>query len=83
MRWFGREEGRVRVGLLDVHVPPEHRRKGYARFLVGEILRHARSNLIHCVEVQTSAENQPALALYASLGFVPVDQATIYRKEPS
>jgi GNAT superfamily N-acetyltransferase len=79
MRWFGREEGRVRAGLLDVHVPSEHRRKGYARFLVGEILRRARSNLIHCIEVQTSAENQPALALYASLGFVPIDQATLYR----
>jgi GNAT superfamily N-acetyltransferase len=81
MRWFGREEGRVRAGLLDVYVPPEQRRKGYARFLVGEILRRARSNLVHCVEVQTSAENQPALALYTSLGFVPVDQATTYRKE--
>ncbi len=81
MRWFGREDGRVRAGLLDVYVPPEHRRKGFARFLIGEILRRARSNLVHCVEVQTSAENQPALALYASLGFAPVDQATFYRKE--
>jgi GNAT superfamily N-acetyltransferase len=83
MRWFGREEGRARAGLLDVRVPPEHRRKGYARFLVGEILRRARSNLVHGVEVQTSAENQPALALYNSLGFVPVEQATLYRKESS
>jgi ribosomal protein S18 acetylase RimI-like enzyme len=83
MRWFGREEGRARAGLLDVRVPLEHRRKGYARFLVGEILRRARSNLVHGVEVQTSAENQPALALYDSLGFVPVEQATLYRKESS
>ena len=83
MRWFGREEGRVRCGLLDLHVPTEHRRKGYARFLIGEIFRRARSNLIHCVEVQTSAENQPALALYQSTGFVPIEQATLYRKESS
>jgi ribosomal protein S18 acetylase RimI-like enzyme len=81
MRWFGRDDGRVRAGLLDLEVAPEHRRKGYARFLVGEILRRARSNLINCVEVQTAAENQPALALYASLGFVPIDQSTLYRKE--
>ena len=83
MRWFGREDGRIRSGLLDVQVPPEHRRKGYARFLLGETFRRARSNLVHCVEVQTSAENQPALALYHSMGFVPIDQATLYRKASS
>lgn len=80
MRLFGREDGRVRSGLLDLQVPPEHRRKGYARFLVGEILRRARANLVHCVEAQTSAENQPALALYNAMGFVPIEQATLYRK---
>lgn len=80
MRWFGREDGHIRSGLIDLQVPPEHRRKGYARFLVAEILRRARSNLVHRVEVQTSAENQPALALYNSMGFVPIDQAILYRK---
>lgn len=83
MRLFGREDGRARSGILDLQVPAEHRRKGYARFLVGEILRRARSNLVHCVEVQTSAENPPALALYNAMGFVPFDQATLYRKESS
>lgn len=80
MRWFGREDGQIRSGLIDVQVPPEHRRKGYARFLIGEILRRARTNLVHRVEVQTDAENQPALALYHSMGFVPFDQAILYRK---
>ena len=83
MRWFDREESRVRVGLIDVEVAAEHRRKGYARFLVGEIIRRARSNLIDRIEVQTAAENQPALALYTSLGFVPIDQSTLYRKDTS
>jgi ribosomal protein S18 acetylase RimI-like enzyme len=79
MRCFGREDGRTRSGLLDLYVPDEHRRKGYARFLVGEIIRRARSDLVHCIEVQTSAENQPALALYHSMGFFPTEQATLYR----
>jgi GNAT superfamily N-acetyltransferase len=83
MRWFGRDEGRCRAGLLDLHVPAEHRRKGYARFLIGEILRRARSSLVASVEVQTSTENQPALALYASLGFVPIEQSTLYRLNAS
>ena len=80
MRWFGREDHEVRAGLLDLEVAADHRRKGFARFLVGEILRRARSNLIDRIAVQTAAENQPALALYASLGFVPIDQSTLYRK---
>jgi ribosomal protein S18 acetylase RimI-like enzyme len=83
MRWFDREENRVRAGLLDVEVAAECRRKGYARFLVGEIIRRARSNLIDRIEVQTAAENQPALGLYTSLGFVPIDQSTLYRKDTS
>ncbi len=81
MRWFGRETNQAHIGLVDVHVAADHRRKGYGRFLVGEILRRARSHQIDCVDVQTSAENQPALALYASLGFSPIDQATLYRKD--
>ncbi len=79
MRWFGREDGRARIGLIDLEVAPEHRRKGYGRFLVSEIFRHARSNLIQLVEIQTDAENQPALALYAALGCAVIDQATLYR----
>jgi ribosomal protein S18 acetylase RimI-like enzyme len=79
MRWFDREDGRARVGLINLEVAPEHRRKGYGRFLVTEIFRRARSNLIELVEIQTAAENQPALALYASLGCVAIDQATLYR----
>ena len=53
-----------------------------ARFLVSEIFRRARENLIASVAVATSAANQPALALYASLGFQPVDQSTLYRLPP-
>ncbi len=79
MRWFDRDDGRARVGLINLEVSPEHRRKGYGRFLVSEILRRARSELMELIEVQTAAENLPALALYNSLGFEAVDQATLYR----
>jgi GNAT superfamily N-acetyltransferase len=79
MLGFDREDGRVRIGLIRVEVPPEHRRKGYARFLIGEIFRRARSNLVDLVEVQTDAANQPALALYTSLGLQPIERSTLYR----
>jgi ribosomal protein S18 acetylase RimI-like enzyme len=79
MAWFGRSDGRSRMGLLNVEVGVEHRRKGYARHLITEILRRARANLVALVEVQASATNQPALSLYASLGFQPIDEATLFR----
>jgi ribosomal protein S18 acetylase RimI-like enzyme len=82
MSGFDREDGRARVGLINLEVLPDHRRKGYGRFLVGEILRRARSNLAGLLEVQTSSVNQPALALYESLGFQPIDQSTLYRLGP-
>jgi ribosomal protein S18 acetylase RimI-like enzyme len=83
MGWFGREDGQTRIGLINVEVPPDHRRKGYARFLMTEIFRRARESLVSSVAVATSSANEPALALYASLGFQPVDQATLYRLPPS
>jgi ribosomal protein S18 acetylase RimI-like enzyme len=82
MGWFGREDKRTRIGLINLEVPPQRRRKGYARFLVSEIFRRARDNMIAAVAVATSSANQPALALYASLGFRPVDESTLYRLSP-
>jgi ribosomal protein S18 acetylase RimI-like enzyme len=79
MQWFGREDGRSRQGLIDLAVAPEHRRKGLGRFLASEIFRHARAEAIGFVEVQTATTNEPALAFYASLGFSPVAQSTLFR----
>jgi ribosomal protein S18 acetylase RimI-like enzyme len=79
MSWFSRNDGRPRIGLIDLEVAADHRRKGFGRFLVSEIFRRARQNLVQSVAVQTSAVNGPALSLYASLGFQPVDQSTVYR----
>jgi ribosomal protein S18 acetylase RimI-like enzyme len=79
MGWFGRGDSRSRIGLVDVEVPEEHRRKGYGRFLISEIFRRARDNMVALAAVGASAANQPALALYASLGFQPVEEATLYR----
>jgi ribosomal protein S18 acetylase RimI-like enzyme len=79
MSWFGRVDGRPRIGLIDVQVAPKHRRKGFGRYLVSDILRRARENMVTRVAVQTASTNQPALALYASLGFQPIEEATFYR----
>lgn len=75
----GVSDGRSRTALIDLEVAPEFRRKGFGRHLVAEIVRRARSQGSDILTVQTSSENAPALALYASLGFEPIDSTTLYR----
>jgi ribosomal protein S18 acetylase RimI-like enzyme len=79
MSWFGRDDGRSRIGLIDLEVNPAFRRKGFGRFLISEILRQARNDMVALVEVQTGQANAPALALYQSLHFDPVETAVLYR----
>lgn len=73
------EDGRNRVGLIGLEVDPAHRRKGFGRHLVAEVLRHARSQSFDLVAAQTDTTNAPALELYLSLGFEQVESATLYR----
>jgi len=79
MSWFSREDRRLQLGLIAMEVNPDHRRKGYGRHLVAEILRRAREELITVVALQTNATNRPALELYQSLGFQPSSTSTLYR----
>ena len=79
MSGWGHGDDAARVGLVDLEVHPEHRRKGYGRHLVAEVLRHAREQGTASVAVQTRSTNLPALSLYESLGFAPSETATLYR----
>ena len=83
MAAFGRLDGKARTGLIDVEVTESERRKGYGRFLIGEILRHCRSQWGEVVSLQARSTNLPALALYEGLGFDVVDRATLYRRPGS
>jgi ribosomal protein S18 acetylase RimI-like enzyme len=79
MSWFARADGNSRIGLISLEVAAQHRRKGYGRFLVSEIVRRARENHVSSVAVQTAATNAPALGLYRSLGFQQIEEATCFR----
>jgi ribosomal protein S18 acetylase RimI-like enzyme len=83
MEPYSRAGARTQVGLIAIEVNAAHRRQGYGRYLLVEVLRHAREHAVESVAVQTSATNAPALALYQALGFVPVETATLYRKAGS
>jgi ribosomal protein S18 acetylase RimI-like enzyme len=79
MTRFGRTDGRTRIGLVDFEVSPTHRRRGYGRYLICEVLRWCRQRDTSLVELQTPLSNRAALAFYDSIGFQAIDQATIYR----
>ncbi len=80
MAAFGRVDGKARIGLYAVEVAPAHRRKGFGRFLVAEILRHARGQWGEVVSVQTGSANIAALRLYRACGFQPAGTSTLYRR---
>ena len=80
MAAFGRIDGKARTGLIDVEVSGNERRKGYGRLVISEILRHCRSQWGEVVSVQTRSTNLAALNLYQTLGFVPVDSSTLFRR---
>ncbi len=66
------------AGIADLEVPAERQRQGLARFLLGEALRHLHLQGVALAEVHVPCENEPALAVFRSLGFEEVDQAVQY-----
>jgi [ribosomal protein S18]-alanine N-acetyltransferase len=53
--------------LMNIAVDPEHRRRGYARAMLEEMLDRAGPYGAYTLEVRTS--NEPAIALYERFGF--------------
>jgi ribosomal protein S18 acetylase RimI-like enzyme len=62
-------EGQL-VGLYDVYTAPAHRGRGHARWLCTRLMLEARSAGAGSAYLQVEADNAPARAIYASLGFV-------------
>jgi ribosomal protein S18 acetylase RimI-like enzyme len=65
------------VVRLTIAVHEGHQRRGIGRALMSELLRWARSNpRVEKVELQVRSANEPAIALYRSLGFVEEGRKT-------
>jgi GNAT superfamily N-acetyltransferase len=69
-----------RSGLIEFHVDPAYRRRGYAVFLLSEVFRQFTRQGITTVEAQTMESNTPAINLYQKLGFKPIGEGRVYRK---
>jgi GNAT superfamily N-acetyltransferase len=75
----GNSPGR-QSGLIELHVDPAYRRRGYAVFLLSEVFRQFKRQGIAFVEAQTMESNTPAVNLYQKLGFQPTGQGRVFRK---
>lgn len=66
------------VTLMDVAVAPSSRRLGVGRALVDELLAFARARGARLVVLEVRKSNAAAIALYESLGFVPIGVRRAY-----
>ncbi|MBB4738995.1 ribosomal protein S18 acetylase RimI-like enzyme [Actinoplanes octamycinicus] len=62
--------------IRDLFVSPGQRRGGTARALLDHVVTEARAAGALRVSLQTEPDNTPALSLYKSAGFHPVDGLT-------
>lgn len=79
MSMFGKKSDQSRIGLIDVWVDQEQRRRGYGRFIVTEAIKCAMELSYDVLCVQTDATNDSAIKLYESLGFERIESARFYR----
>jgi ribosomal protein S18 acetylase RimI-like enzyme len=69
------------VGIVDLKVTSERRRRGLATNLLGEAFRHIHAQGFTLAEVHVPEENTAGLAAFRSLGFNQVDASVFYCKD--
>ena len=68
--------------MMNIAVHPEHRRKGIARELVCALVAALQGKDVRCLTLEVRASNEPAKALYESLGFVQIGRRPNYYRNP-
>jgi ribosomal protein S18 acetylase RimI-like enzyme len=68
------------IGLTDLSVAENERRRGYAQTLLLEVSRRLRDEMVNRVEAHVSEANAAALRTFESAGFAQVDAGVVYRK---
>ncbi|HEX6984113.1 MAG TPA: GNAT family N-acetyltransferase [Planctomycetaceae bacterium] len=68
------------IGLTDLTVPEDERRKGYGQALLLEIAKRLREELVNRLEAHISESNPGALRTFEAAGFSRVDTGVVFRK---
>ncbi len=75
----GRGPGHGAIGILEIHVRPDVRRQGLARFLLNQMFRYVQEQFFRTVEVHIVEGDEAATNLFVGLGFQCVDTGRSYR----
>lgn len=68
------------IGIMDLMVPEEHRRKGYGQALLVEVCRRVREEMISVVEAHAQADDSTTIRVLTSAGFSQIDSGLVYQK---
>jgi len=68
------------VGMLGLEVQPAHRRRGHAKYLLGQTLRHLREQPFDLFEAVIEQDNSAGLGLLRQLEFEQVEVAHGFRR---
>ena len=92
--WLVAQEGQTLLGyvgsqtcldetdMMNVAVHPNFRRQGVARALILALTEELKNRGSHCLTLEVRASNDPARALYESLGFAHVGTRRNYYQNP-
>ena len=68
--------------MMNLAVLPIFRRQGVAKALVSQLIQRLMENDVHSLTLEVRASNEPAISLYASLGFTEVGRRPNYYSAP-
>ena len=68
--------------MMNIAVHPEHRRKGIAHELVSGLVAALTKKEVRSLTLEVRASNEPAKALYETLGFTQVGRRPNYYRNP-
>jgi ribosomal-protein-alanine N-acetyltransferase len=68
--------------VLSLGVAPRWRRRGTAQTLLAATIAETRRRKLPSLVLEVATDNEPASALYARLGFVPVGRRLRYYRRP-
>ncbi|TWT62416.1 GNAT family N-acetyltransferase [Rubinisphaera italica] len=69
------------VGMLDLFVMEDHRRKGYGQALLVEVGRRLKDEMITLLEIHAPLENEAMVKLIEGAGFTQIDTGIVYRQK--
>ncbi len=69
------------VGLLDLYVAEDQRRKGYAQALLIEVGRRLKNEMVTLTEIHVPLARQDVVQLVEGIGYNQIDTGIVYHKK--